>query len=461
MFREPLKARIILAFGIGLSAALAFERLSTNAARRPPSRASAIAFPTLARWSAVAILLAAWGVVAFFLYASYPVDLLLNTSSSPLSPEVATAWQAARKNPRLLADTLLPAAAGVTLVLLAFLLALASIRRRPRPALAACLLLAAAEPLAWHIRFLYSTQPYLPRCGLPEDVALFLETQIAQTRAEGGAPWRVTFPNPWINRSYYLDNLLETGGYDPLMPAYANSRGAIKGSATLSDLRVLREPIAQALGRRFNFLDCPTGPGAPRPHLESFRDTDTASIAHITRNVRVAHLPLGTFGPDIDGLNDVLPGEPRYVFAEVAPSDVSEDFHRRIEAIAHVDPPTTNSDESPRETDADSIRMRTQRAPQRYEFDVRLRAPALFILRATWLPGWRVRVDDGPPLPPWHVNRWSLGAPVPEGRHRVVFEYRPVHFTLSLWTALAAWLLVAIGLLAARRLAKPSPKTSV
>lgn len=467
MFREPLKARIVLAFGISLCAALAFERLRSEAARGPRSNAAAhrpgargIQSATLARWSAVAVLLAAWGIVACFLLGSYPVQILLNSGTAPLSPEARVVWIQVRENPELLRNTLLPAVAAVTLVLGLFVFALAWIRRRPRFALAACLLLACAEPLVWHIRYLYSNHPYPPRCGLPEDVAAFLESEIEATRRAGGAPWRVTFPNAWVNRAYYHDGLLETGGYDPFIPAYANSRSVLKGISAFPDRRVLREPVAQALGRRFNFLECPIDPAARPDELNVFRDSATASIAAVTRSVRPADIPLGWFGPDMNGVTGVLPGEARYVFAETPAEELPDEFRREVQAIDRFEEATSTSDSASTptpatadrevESDGDSIRMETQRAPGCYDFHVRLRAPALFILRTTWLPGWRVRVDEGPATSPWVANRWTLGAPVGEGNHRIVFEYRPVRFTLSLWTALAAWLIVAAAWIAIR-----------
>jgi hypothetical protein len=58
------------------------------------------------------------------------------------------------------------------------------------------------------------------------------------------------------------------------------------------------------------------------------------------------------------------------------------------------------------------------------EVEAVLAAPGLLVLADSYAGGWRARVD-GEPAPILPTNHLFRGVPVPAGRHRVRFEYRP------------------------------------
>jgi hypothetical protein len=101
--------------------------------------------------------------------------------------------------------------------------------------------------------------------------------------------------------------------------------------------------------------------------------------------------------------------------------------------------------------------------PQRVELEVALTAPGLVVLSDTYDPDWTARVagqgdDRGHPAPVLRTNRVMRGIPLPAGRHRVVYQYRPRSFLAALalsalgWTAmLTAWIVAQTRTLRVRR----------
>jgi hypothetical protein len=83
--------------------------------------------------------------------------------------------------------------------------------------------------------------------------------------------------------------------------------------------------------------------------------------------------------------------------------------------------------------------------------DVRAEGPGLLLVTDAWDRGWRASLDDAPARV-LRVNHGEMGVVLPEGRHRVVFSYRPEGF----WTgiALAALGAAALGHLARRERAR-------
>jgi len=67
------------------------------------------------------------------------------------------------------------------------------------------------------------------------------------------------------------------------------------------------------------------------------------------------------------------------------------------------------------------------------EVEAELNAAGLLVLADSYYPGWVASVD-GAPAPIYPTNHLFRGVPVPAGRHRVRFEYRPI----SLWAGAAA-----------------------
>ena len=83
--------------------------------------------------------------------------------------------------------------------------------------------------------------------------------------------------------------------------------------------------------------------------------------------------------------------------------------------------------------------------------DVRAEGPGLLLLTDAWDHGWRASLDDAPARV-LRVNHGEMGVVLPEGRHRVVFSYRPEGFWAGI--ALAALGAAALGHLARRERAR-------
>jgi hypothetical protein len=85
-------------------------------------------------------------------------------------------------------------------------------------------------------------------------------------------------------------------------------------------------------------------------------------------------------------------------------------------------------------------------APERVEVLVTAAAPALLVLRDTYYPGWRARLD-GQPAPVLRAGGLFRAVVVPEGTHSVTFEYRPQSLRRGVLISLAAFtLLTAVSL---------------
>ena len=93
--------------------------------------------------------------------------------------------------------------------------------------------------------------------------------------------------------------------------------------------------------------------------------------------------------------------------------------------------------------------------PERVEVATRSPGPALLVLTDTDAPGWRATVD-GAPAPIHRANGLFRAVHVPEGEHRVVFEYAPSGLR---WGALVSLMSLAATLLAWRvaRRARANP----
>jgi hypothetical protein len=75
------------------------------------------------------------------------------------------------------------------------------------------------------------------------------------------------------------------------------------------------------------------------------------------------------------------------------------------------------------------------------EVEADLSAPGLLVLADSYYRGWRARVD-GEPAPILPTNHLFRGVPVPAGRHRVRFEYRPWSLRIG-----AAMTCIGVGVL--------------
>ncbi|MBW2421257.1 MAG: YfhO family protein [Deltaproteobacteria bacterium] len=97
----------------------------------------------------------------------------------------------------------------------------------------------------------------------------------------------------------------------------------------------------------------------------------------------------------------------------------------------------------------------TAYAPERVAITVQAARPALLVLTDTHYPGWQAHID-GEPAETLRANGLFRAVGVPDGRHEVIFEYRPASFRWGVRLSLAAALLLAgIVLTTARRRSGP------
>jgi hypothetical protein len=85
--------------------------------------------------------------------------------------------------------------------------------------------------------------------------------------------------------------------------------------------------------------------------------------------------------------------------------------------------------------------------PDLVELDAVLELAGIVILADVYYPGWELTID-GLPAPIYRANRMMRGAAVAEGRHRLVYRYRPASFRIGLFASALG--MGAVGLLAFR-----------
>jgi hypothetical protein len=161
------------------------------------------------------------------------------------------------------------------------------------------------------------------------------------------------------------------------------------------------------------------------------------------------------------------PGAFPRVFAvsQVVPARNSDDAHMETMALA--------SDSRLDEAAVVEGAMAAVNSPGKPQFEASLREPrpervvidaasdrdCLLVLNERHDPGWRVRVD-GRPSPLLSVDTVLMGTPLPRGKHRVEFHYRPASFivgrAVSAVALLAALALVIAGA-AGRRATAAAP----
>ncbi|QDT35759.1 YfhO family protein [Stratiformator vulcanicus] len=92
--------------------------------------------------------------------------------------------------------------------------------------------------------------------------------------------------------------------------------------------------------------------------------------------------------------------------------------------------------------DEESVEVVSYR-PNEIVIDVVLSGRGVLVLADQYFPGWTVSIatDDGPPVPGRVVrtNRAMRGVPLPEGRHRLTFTYRPTSVTVGLVGSVLSW----------------------
>ncbi len=87
--------------------------------------------------------------------------------------------------------------------------------------------------------------------------------------------------------------------------------------------------------------------------------------------------------------------------------------------------------------------------PDRVELDVEAEVAGLLAVSEIHDPGWRAFVD-GAETAVWRTNTAFRGVLIPEGRHRLTFEYRSLSFRIGVWTCLVTLLLILFVLVKTR-----------
>ncbi|MBL8799290.1 MAG: YfhO family protein [Planctomycetia bacterium] len=89
----------------------------------------------------------------------------------------------------------------------------------------------------------------------------------------------------------------------------------------------------------------------------------------------------------------------------------------------------------------------TDYRPNQVTVEVESPAPGWLVLADVWFPGWTATVD-GQPVQIHRANYVFRAVAIPEGSHRVVFEFVPRSYRIGQWISLLTLTLLAVSLLA-------------
>ena len=193
---------------------------------------------------------------------------------------------------------------------------------------------------------------------------------------------------------------------------------------------------------RIAVFDAVTGRAAAASLTAGFvSDTGRFREAATTPGVRLFELPV-TSGRAavVEGLRQ-LPSEPAVLSALASLARSGVDAHREAVGV-ESDLAGVTLPPGSRASRAEVVRSLAD------WIDVRAEGPGLLVVTDGWDGGWRASLDDARARV-LRVNHGEMGVVLPEGRHRVVFSYRPEGF----WTGIA---LAGVGAAAMGHLARRS-----
>lgn len=439
-FREPLKARAILALGFAFIAAFGFDLLVR-------ARNTNKLFLLPGAW-ALALLLSA----VFVYQKGGNVEWFLNyvgQFAPSIDPAANRFMSAVRETPSLGTSILTGSAVhtGIFAVVVLIISLLSSNRRSVAHAL---VLVAFVDLLFAHLLAFQSRNRYGDETGLAAPLQQQFREALKPVYLAEEVPWRVTLPSWTINRSHLVEGLYETGGYDPMMPASANNRILLTPKAQgAPGPRIAL--VHQAVGRRYDCREAKPSDLLLQASEPCPRVSSVAQLVDIERKLTVAY-PRLFFGPKEDHTNFVADAaKPQSESDTAVPQWVREQ-------VRGINPLQEGPVSGHGIAAGEALKVNQQKTPNSLSASVLLKAPGLLVYRTTWLPGWTVSIDGGPAVKPLCANGWMLATPLPAGKHHVEFRYRPVALgTAVIMSSLGCVAFLALLGIVIRRRQRPIP----
>ncbi len=426
-FREPLKARALIAFGFAIAAAATFDL----AILRGPQWKKSL-------WIAVIAAALLIGYAGQYT-GTQTFKELVKGFGVPMDPLAADDYRQFLANPEDAAlryyVSYVAGQLGVLVVLIVLL------ARHPRRWLAALFLfwIALGDPFYHHARAWVARHPW-DRAGLPAPVVDYFKPLLEDSAGE--LPWRVVLHSGIINRTHHLEGLYEYYGYDPLMPAQGVTRMLVKGvqNADGIDKLAQRKELLQRVGARYDASHWLPGSGDAADNAPAdIIVVPQATLFDVTRKVLAGTPGEQRFGADMKGFHYVVPASQGGLARSVQPS---AEFGQYIDQTF---PDAAEASSTGTLAPGETVALHSTGRPDEYGVRVSLKSPALVVYKGTWLPGWHIVLDGADAGPAMFANNWMPAAIVPKGDHKIVFRYRPVGFTASL--AMAALGMLAILLM--------------
>lgn len=267
-----------------------------------------------------------------------------------------------------------------------------------------------------------SRSPY-SSIELPESLSSFAHTQLSASPEKSSPPVRFILDPTIINKTHLMDGFYETRGYDPLMPNNANNRQLLYnfGKPLPTDNDNITQLRFNATGIRFDISNWTPQSTSPLSIQTAKTIATSSSILSIQRNISTDLPEDMNFGPSLEGVN--------YLSShELAKNNFPENQSstKQIQAFTH----SITERKFPLENE--SFEYIDRKRPDEYGIKVNLTSPAAAILSSTWLPGWQYSINGGKYQPALCANKWMVAAPVDQTSREIIFRYRPVFFTQSL-----------------------------
>ena len=420
-FREPMRALGFMIVAVAILSALALTLLAEGGQPARSVRRALVAFSALFAVGASAAAL--WALLAPSAVAR--MLLTLGEVSATLHPSVTALIESIGHDPHIAAAPFATAMLlGAALAATTGVLALVAVHR-PRSAVAAFTLLMAIDATSANHLF-FRSWLRADQTGWSADARAAAEAMVAPALAGEAMPSRTILPGEMSNASQLIEGMAEPFGYDPLQPFLSGARGPTwQPHGPPADTTLGPRLRRLSMGVRSDITPLPGTEGLPEETLQTerrYQITDTDPSAGIaTLAAAVAERPVGepSFGPLNGTLDFVAPGA-------LPPSLVTTEPPGRA--------PTG---------DVGHVRHVPQDTPNALRFDAITTRPALLMVRVTWLPGWRLTLNDQPAPPPVRANGWMMAIPLEAGLSKVHLTYRPPYFHLWLSIGLAATLLLA------------------